>query len=127
MLNRKELFHRNLPDENLERNTQVQARPENGELPVVENSGLGNSNNIESDNSLRAVPARNLPVRLSEHIPNRSSNQRSNNLQRGHSSHANRRAATGSKTVKRVKGKALAIMNEVEVISKSIINSHDSL
>jgi hypothetical protein len=104
MLNRKELFHRNLPDENIERNSQEQPRPENGELPVVEHSGSNNNNNIG--------------------IPNRSSNQITNNLQRGHSSHANRRTAPANKTVKRVQGKALAIMNEVKLIPKFIIISH---
>lgn len=115
MLNRKELFHRDLSEQNVEAPQNDPSGVDINDHLQNRSSNSRNSNNSGSDNGQRTITAIGLPVRINENVLNRVPNRQTHAVDRVHTSQGNRRAPVQSKTVKRVQGKAFAIMNDTEV------------
>jgi hypothetical protein len=115
MLNRKELFHRDLSEQNVEAPQNAPIGADANDNPQNRSSNSRNSNNSGSDNGQRAITTIGLSVRINENVSNRVPNRQPHAVDRVSTSQGNRRAPIQSKTVKRVQGKAFAIMNNMEV------------
>ncbi|CAI2359152.1 unnamed protein product [Moneuplotes crassus] len=126
MLNRKELFHRDLSDENLNQPNHP-TRNEN-QISSGENrfssSGNSNQSNLDSErnehsnsgtqNGQRTEIAIGLPVRQADYLGSRIPNRSRLPGDRIQTSHGNRRQSIQNKTVKKIQGKGFTIMKEID-------------
>lgn len=131
MLNRKELFHRDLKGEEAKTENQAPAETGTSDPPVSTAAQTRNrlNNNIQSNENAQPRTIIGLPVRESDQPATRVLNRRSWVGERAQSSQGGRLQPRVKKdqsnTVKRVKGKALEIQNEKEVINE-ITKDHKS-
>jgi hypothetical protein len=116
MLNRKELFHRDLSEQNENIQQSSTTNVENVENSQNNSPNSENSNNSGSERGQRNITAIGLPVRTTENTASRVQNRRIHTADHMQTNQGNRRAPIQSKTVKRVQGKAFTIMNDVQVI-----------
>lgn len=109
MLNRKELFHRNLIDEHIDDITQQPTGNQNNEVSGSQQPHTSNNRNIGNIPERGVTTHENLHRDIDNTLNGGSNHRNLMNANRSQSSHPNRRAQhskkDNNKTVKRVQGK----------------------